>query len=35
MIKNEVQYKLTKTSAEGFETRLTWLRTNPEARGPP
>lgn len=32
MIKNEVQYKLTKTSVEGFETRLTWLRTNPEAR---
>ena len=32
MIKNEVQYKLTKTSVEGFETRLNWLRTNPQAR---
>ena len=32
MIKNEVQYRLTKTSAEGFETRLVWLRANPEAR---
>ena len=33
MIKNEVQYKLTKTSAEGFEKKLNWLRANPEARG--
>ena len=33
MIKNEVQYKLTKTSVEGFEKRLNWLRANPEARG--
>ena len=32
MIKNELQYKLTKTSMEGFETRLNWLRANPEAR---
>ena len=32
MIKNEVQYKLTRNSAEGFEQRLNWLRTNPEAR---
>jgi HTH-type transcriptional regulator/antitoxin HigA len=32
MIKNEVQYKLTKTSVEGFEKRLNWLRANPEAR---
>ena len=33
MIKNEVQYKLTKTSVEGFEKRLNWLKANPEARG--
>ena len=33
MIKNEVQYKLTKTSAEGFEKKLNWLRASPEARG--
>ena len=26
MIKNELQYKLTKTSAKNFERRLTWLR---------
>lgn len=32
MIRNEVQYKLTKTSVEGFEKRLDWLRANPEAR---
>lgn len=32
MIKNEVQYRLTKTSAEGFEKRLNWLRANPEER---
>ena len=32
MIRNEVQYKLTKTSMEGFEKRLDWLRVNPEAR---
>ena len=32
MIRNEVQYKLTKTSVEGFEKRLNWLRANPEAR---
>ena len=32
MIKNEVQYKLTKTSVEGFEKRLNWLRANPETR---
>ena len=32
MIKNEAQYKLTKTSVEGFEKRLNWLRANPGAR---
>ena len=32
MIKNEVQYKLTKTSVEGFETRLNWLRANTDVR---
>ena len=32
MIKNELQYKLTRTSMEGFETRLNWLRANPEGR---
>ena len=32
MIRNEVQYKLTKTSVEGFEKRLDWLRADPEAR---
>ena len=32
MIKNELQYKLTRTSMEGFETRLNWLRANPETR---
>ena len=32
MIKNEVQYKLTRTSVEGFEKRLNWLRANPETR---
>ena len=32
MIKNEVQYKMTKTSLEGFATRLNWLMENPEAR---
>ena len=32
MIRNEVQYRLTKTSVEGFEKRLDWLRANPEAR---
>ena len=32
MIKNEVQYRLTKNSAEGFEKRLNWLRANPEER---
>ena len=32
MIRNEVQYKLTKTSVEGFEKRLNWLRANPETR---
>ena len=32
MIRNEVQYKLTQTSVEGFEKRLDWLRANPEAR---
>ena len=32
MIKNEVQYKLTKASVEGFEKRLNWLRANPESR---
>ena len=26
MIKNEFQYKLTKTSAKNFERRLTWFR---------
>ena len=29
MIKNELQYKLTKSSAENFEKRLNWLRENP------
>ena len=29
MIKNELQYKLTKSSADNFEKRLTWLRGNP------
>ena len=29
MIKNELQYKLTKSSAENFEKRLHWLRENP------
>ena len=29
MIKNELQYKLTKSSADNFEKRLTWLRENP------
>ena len=28
MIKNELQYKLTKSSAENFEKRLHWLREN-------
>ena len=32
MIRNEVQYKLTKTSLERFEKRLNWLRANTEAR---
>ena len=32
MIKNELQYKLTKTSAENFERRLNWLRENPGAQ---
>ena len=32
MIKNEFQYKLTKTSAENFERRLTWLREPPGAQ---
>ena len=32
MIKNELQYKLTKTSAENFERRLTWLRETPGAQ---
>ena len=32
MIKNEVQYKMTKNSLEGFATRLNWLMENPEAR---
>ena len=32
MIRNEVQYKLTKNSVESFERRLDWLRANPEAR---
>ena len=29
MIKNELQYKLTKSSAENFEKRLNWLRETP------
>ena len=29
MIKNELQYKLTKSSADNFEKRLNWLRENP------
>ena len=29
MIKNELQYKLTKRSAGNFEKRLNWLRENP------
>ena len=33
MIKNEVQYKLTKRSAADFEKRLKWLRETPGARG--
>ena len=33
MIKNELQYKLTKSSAENFEKRLNWLRENPGAQG--
>ena len=33
MIKNEVQYKLTKRSAADFEKRLKWLRETPEAQG--
>jgi DNA-binding XRE family transcriptional regulator len=32
MIKNELQYKLTKSSAENFEKRLHWLRENPGAQ---
>ena len=32
MIKNELQYKLTRNSMEGFETRLNLLRANPEVR---
>ncbi len=32
MIKNELQYKLTKSSAENFERRLNWLRENPGAQ---
>ena len=32
MIKNELQYKLTKTSAKNFEKRLTWLRETPGAQ---
>ena len=28
MIKNELQYKMTKSSAENFEKRLHWLREN-------
>ncbi len=28
MIKNELQYKLTKSSADNFEKRLNWLREN-------
>ena len=32
MIKNELQYKLTRTSLEGFEARLNLLRANPELR---
>ena len=32
MIKNKLQYKLTKTSAENFERRLTWLRETPGAQ---
>ena len=32
MIKNELQYKLTRTSMEVLETRLNWLRANPEGR---
>ena len=32
MIKNELQYKLTKSSAENFEKSLHWLRENPGAQ---
>ena len=32
MIKNELQYKLTKSSAENFEKRLHWFRENPGAQ---
>ena len=32
MNKNERQYNATKASLEGFQTRLTWLRENPELR---
>ena len=32
MIKNQLQYKLTKSSAENFEKRLHWLRENPGAQ---
>ena len=32
MIKNELQYKLTKSSAENCEKRLHWLRENPGAQ---
>ena len=32
MIKNELQYKLTRTSIDGFEARLKWLRANSAAR---
>ena len=32
MIENEVQYDLSKRSAEGFEERLKWLKENPGAR---
>ena len=32
MIKNELQYKMTKSSAENFERRLTLLRETPGAQ---
>ena len=32
MIENEVQYNLSKRSAEDFEKRLKWLRETPGAR---